>query len=144
MRGERNLPVDFTLYGQDSRHEHFGNQIDQSGATYPGGFPFTKDMAGRFEIIAIYPYPVDGSGNGHHSALDHTPLEGRTGGPRTGNKPVAVAQNDLRIGPDIHQDAEFFSAMKSHGQDIGDEVAPKIRTHIRQRDRALHGDGQPA
>ena len=79
---------------------------------------------------------LDGPGSRAHPAADRRRLEGRAGRRGRRHEPLAVAEDDLAVGPDVDEQPQPLVAVHAGGQRAGDDVAADVRAEGREAEGA--------
>ena len=129
-RGE--LPVDDAVLADDAGEEHFRDHFDDPGAAdaRDSGAPHRlleprligpqvrpDHLEARLEGRRVDAHALDRPGRGALAAADLRALEGRSRGAGAGEQPAAVAEHDLRVGADVHQQRELIGQVGALGED---------------------------
>ena len=79
---------------------------------------------------------VDGARGGAHAARDAGAFERGAGGGRGAENPIAIAENDLAVGAEIHHGGQIGGFMQTSGKDAGKDVAADKSAKIGQEPNA--------
>ena len=141
-RGER--AVDHAVGGDDAGEEQLGHHLDDPGATDAGdpGPALGRDGLGerrlvgpgvdpdhaepRFERLAVDPDPLDRAGRGALAAADLGALERRAGRARRGEESAPVAQHDLGVRADVHDQRQAIGLVRL----LGEDHAGRVGAHV--------------
>ena len=146
-RARRQLAVDHAVLGHDPGQEHLGDDLDDPRAADPGyaGLRHRRregriarpgvdadDPEARLERRRVDPDPLDGSRRCALAAGDLGTLESRAGGAGGRQQTMPVAQHDLRVGADVHDERHPLGLVGLLGQDHPGGVGPDVPGDARQ------------
>ena len=89
-------------------------------------------LEARLECRRVDAHALDRPGRGALAAADLRALEGRSGGARAGEQPAAVAEHDLRVGADVHQQRELIGQVRALGEDDTGGIRADVAGDARQ------------
>ena len=84
------------------------------------------DPEARLQRRAVDADALDGAGRGALAAADLGALEGRAGRTGRGEQPALVAQDDLRVGADVHEQGHALGQLRFLGQDDAGRVRADV------------------
>ena len=77
-------------------------------------------------------HPLDGPGERRHTTTHAAAFEGGSGGAGRGEDALAVADEDLRVGADVHHHRHFFALGETGGEETGGGVGTDVARDQRQ------------
>ena len=90
------------------------------------------DPEPRLERDRVDPHPLDGARRGALPGADLGALERRAGGARRGEEPVPVAEHELRVGADVHDQPDGVRQVRLVGEDDARRVGADVARDARQ------------
>ena len=162
----RQPAVDDAVLGDDARQEHLGDDLDDARAADAGDAGVgdagregrlvrpgvhADDPEARLERLAVDPDALDGTRSGALAAGDLGALEGRTGRARGGEQAAPVAEDDLGVRADVHDQGHPLGLVRLLGEDdaggVGADMPGDARQDVdpgaRVRAQAQLGRGRP-
>ena len=94
--------------------EQRGHRVHEAGAAEALGRAVADGV--QAEVAVLDAHAVDGADGAAHAVADLGALERGAGGGRARPQPVARAQQDLAVGPDVHRDAERGGLVDAGGE----------------------------
>ena len=146
----RPLGADHAVLVDDPGEIHLGHDLDDARAADPRDLGrgelgcvrpcvVPDDAEARLQGGRIDPDPLDGARCGPLAAAYLGAFERRAGGARRREHPFTVAEHDLGVGADVHDEAELVAQVRRLGEDdargIGAHVPRHAREHVGARAR---------
>ena len=119
----------------DAGHAALRRRLREAGLVRPE--VRADDPEARLERLAVDAHPLDGAGRGPLAGADLGALEGRTGRAGCRQQPAGVAEHDLGVRADVHDERHLLRAVgrlgQHHAGGVGAHVAGDAGQHVQPR-----------